>query len=272
MTWEDGQLVRSLEQVEIVLPIAGPTSRILAYAVDFIVVTIAQIAIWVGLFLGMPAAFHVVFGSPQRFFTDGRFTPEASEAFGIVLAAVFLLQFGLELGYFVFFERVMAGQSPGKRWLGLRVVQDGGFPITMRQSIVRNVLRFVDSLPGTYVVGLATVLLSSNGKRLGDLAAGTIVARLDRPAQPAPVPTVATDERGTFVFARTQIARIGAAEVTLALETLRRLDALDAERKTEALRRAADALATRLGHPAVGAHERAAFLHAVLDAAGVDRS
>lgn len=90
--------------------------------------------------------------------------------------ALFLTtSFFLGLAYHVFFETVGAGRSLGKRALGLRVVDGRGLPITVAQSLVRNALRALDSLPVFYGVGSLVSLLDSNGRRLGDFAAETLV-------------------------------------------------------------------------------------------------
>ena len=98
-------------------------------------------------------------------------------ALGIV--ALFLVVFA----YAIFFEMLMGGRTPGKKLLGLRVVRDGGLPITFVSSVVRNVLRFLDfgviPISPPFVLfglpGLLTIFFSSTGKRIGDYAAGTIV-------------------------------------------------------------------------------------------------
>jgi len=80
-------------------------------------------------------------------------------------------------GYSFFFEWLWDGQTPGKRWLGLRVLQIGGTPITAWDAMVRSVLRTVDFLPLFYGAGAMVVLLNDHNQRIGDLVAGTVVAR-----------------------------------------------------------------------------------------------
>ena len=110
-------------------------------------------------------------------------------------SAVFLiLAFALEWFYPVLFELMPGAATPGKRALGLRVVMDSGLPVTPAASLVRNLLRAADFLPVGYALGLLMLLLRPDFKRVGDLAAGTLVvhatrARLDGPlpeAEPAP--------------------------------------------------------------------------------------
>lgn len=100
-------------------------------------------------------------------------------------ALLFLAAFGVMWGYFVLFEGLWSGRTPGKRWAGIRVVMDTGHRITLPAAIVRNLLRLADLQPiATYGVGIAFLVLQRHHKRLGDLAAGTVVVR-DRPEETA---------------------------------------------------------------------------------------
>lgn len=105
-------------------------------------------------------------------------------AFGMI--AFFLL----EWGYPVAFELARGGATPGKRVMGLKVVMDSGLPVTPGASLVRNLLRAADFLPFLYMAGSTMLLARPDGKRLGDLAAGTLVvyaepARLHAAIPPA---------------------------------------------------------------------------------------
>jgi uncharacterized RDD family membrane protein YckC len=98
--------------------------------------------------------------------------------FGSGLALI--VWFSLEWFYPVLFELLPGGATPGKRALGLRVTMDSGLPITPAASLLRNLLRTADFLPFAYGLGLATVLMRGDFKRLGDIAAGTIVVHVQR--------------------------------------------------------------------------------------------
>lgn len=119
-----------------------------------------------------------------------------------------LLLFALMWAYWVVCEVWLDGQTLGKRALGLRVVNADGTPVTWLPSVVRNLLRVVDVLPGVYGVGLASTLIDPYGRRLGDIVAGTMVIHAsDLPAGqqvPAaaavPLPLVlAADEQAALV-------------------------------------------------------------------------
>jgi uncharacterized RDD family membrane protein YckC len=113
-------------------------------------------------------------------------------AFAIALLVVFVVIWG----YFAFFETIWQGQSPGKRWTGLRVIQEGGYPIGFSQAAIRNIVRIIDFLPLFYIIGAVVMLIDSRSRRLGDLVAGTIVVKEQQEVtlasigtpQPAPPP------------------------------------------------------------------------------------
>lgn len=113
----------------------------------------------------------------------------ADAAMPWIIGTFILVAFATYWGYFVFGEVVRGGRTPGKRYMGIRVVRDDGGPVRFTDSVVRNVLRMVDMLPGYYAVGIVAALLSRHGKRLGDMAAGTVVVR---DAGELAIPEVAT--------------------------------------------------------------------------------
>ena len=89
----------------------------------------------------------------------------------LVVLAIFLLIWG----YHIFFEFLWNGQTPGKRVAGIRVLTTRGEPVTFVHVLVRNLLRIVDFLPSSYMLGAVCILVTRRSQRLGDLAAGTIV-------------------------------------------------------------------------------------------------
>ncbi|HEY8539056.1 MAG TPA: RDD family protein [Steroidobacteraceae bacterium] len=102
-------------------------------------------------------------------------------------AFLFILVFLLEWLYPVAFELSRWGTTPGKHAMGLKVVMDNGLPITPAASVTRNLLRFADFLPFMYGFALASMLMRKDFKRLGDIAAATLVVH--RPV-PTPRPTL----------------------------------------------------------------------------------
>jgi uncharacterized RDD family membrane protein YckC len=102
----------------------------------------------------------------------------------IVLPLMILGAFLLFWGYFLLFEWLWNGQTPGKHLMHLRVVKDGGYPISFFDSVVRNLLRVVDCYlpPFFFAVGIVCIFVHPRHKRLGDLAARTVVV-VERPLQ-----------------------------------------------------------------------------------------
>ena len=101
---------------------------------------------------------------------------------GIGLGLSLILLFVLEWLYPVVFELSRWGATPGKRTLGLRVVMDNGLPVTPAASLTRNLLRAADWLPFLYGFAVVSMLLRRDFKRLGDIAAATLVVYQPRPA------------------------------------------------------------------------------------------
>ena len=109
------------------------------------------------------------------------FSAWAGDAVAALLRPLMTLAlFALLWGYFALFEGFNDGQTPGKRWMGIRVIRDTGHPVSFREAAARNLLRVVDFLPPPYLLGALFVAFHPRGKRVGDLVAGTVVVR-DRP-------------------------------------------------------------------------------------------
>lgn len=103
-----------------------------------------------------------------------------------VYAILIIILFLLISGYFTFFEWIWRGQTPGKRWLKLRVIREDGRPVTFWEATVRNLLRSFDMMPAPfYSIGLISVFISGRDQRIGDLIAGTVVVREREAEAPA---------------------------------------------------------------------------------------
>lgn len=180
--------VETPELVVLTYTIAGVGSRVAAALIDYAICLLAYAAILIGVSsLGMRG----LLGSQSR-----------GAAWGA--AILYLLLFGILWGYYVLFEGLGDGQTPGKRMLRLRAVRDGGYSVTFGASAVRNLVRLLDMQPVfTYGVAIASVLLTKRGKRLGDLAAGTIVVREGLAARPrVPVASARADDSPAPALAR----------------------------------------------------------------------
>ncbi len=258
------QVVRSAEQVELELPIAGPASRMLAYAIDFLALVVIQVALLALLLLVGVASEgfqRVVDEAGERAGDLVSGDPAQVSGAMIVFITFFVLfQLVAEWGYFIVSEMATGGRSLGKAAVGLRVVRDGGGALTLRASLARNLLRLADVLPSSYLVGLIAMVASREGKRLGDLVAGTVVLRLDDAPLAAPIVTPEDLDPAEFRLDRSQLEALRPIDQTLIRQTLRRVDELGPERGAEALDRACAALCTRLGREPVPAARQRAFL------------
>jgi uncharacterized RDD family membrane protein YckC len=154
------------ELVAIEMPLAGIGSRFIAILVDYL--------IW-------GAAFFVIIAMAAIIIPAVHFLGRVSAnwAIGIFVLIVFLLQWG----YFALFEAFGNGRTPGKRVARIRVIHQSGRGISFIESLARNLVRFVDYLPGFYAVGVVAIFVSRRHQRLGDMVAGTLVVR-DRLIEP----------------------------------------------------------------------------------------
>jgi uncharacterized RDD family membrane protein YckC len=144
------------EGIRFGLPLAGPVTRFLAWTVDALIIGAAAGAAARGL--------EVLKVLSADWYS----------------AAATLAWFVISVGYGMLFEWWWAGQTPGKRMFALRVADAQGLKLTFHQIAIRNLIRFVDSLPLLYLIGGASLLLTRDVQRLGDIAAGTVVIRLSR--------------------------------------------------------------------------------------------
>jgi uncharacterized RDD family membrane protein YckC len=156
------RLLETPEGVDLALRVAGPAPRAIAYLLDVLIRATLMLGV-------LPLSVFAGFGT------------------GLILLAAF----GLEWLYPVVFE-VRSGATPGKRIMGLTVVHDDGTPVGLPASMIRNLLRVIDFLPILYGAGLVSTLVDRDFRRLGDLAAGTLVVYADtmpvKPALPETVP------------------------------------------------------------------------------------
>jgi uncharacterized RDD family membrane protein YckC len=155
-------------------------------------------------------------------------------------------------GYFILFEILWSGQTPGKRLVGVRVIRENGYPVRPIDAVIRNLVRIVDWLPGIYGVGVLTMLLNKRSKRLGDFASGTIVVREgSRSPGAAPLLTTADEPRG-FTLSN--------PDATLVRDFLLRRGTMHPHARAELARRLAASLAQRYSLPLVNESDPEAFL------------
>ena len=168
---EETLVIETPERVPLAFALASIGNRFLAAAIDHSIQYFA-IAVVVWIFLSAAG-----FGGEEA----GVIDEIRREAPKWMIAIMIIILFLLFAGYFIFFEWLWDGQTPGKRLLKLRVIREDGRPITLWEAIARNLLRVFDATPGfllpIYSVGLIAIFLSSRDQRVGDIFAGTVVIR-----------------------------------------------------------------------------------------------
>jgi len=180
---ETAYAVDTPEGVSLELSPAGVVVRGLAFGIDFLIRVVIYVVV-------------VVLLSATGKFGEGLFL---------------LMLFLLEWFYPVIFEVYRQGQTPGKKVMAIKVLQDNGIPVGWTTSLIRNLLRAVDFLPMMYGFGVVSMLIAQNFRRLGDLAAGTLVVYVEPTGQkinlprvhprPPPVALSLVEQRAVLAFA-----------------------------------------------------------------------
>jgi len=236
----DKLIIDTPEQVHLEFVLAGIGSRFMAVFLD----TLIQVAVFVVIFI-----FTLIFATP----------PLAGHSPMWIFAILILVFFAITWGYYATFETVWKGQTPGKRWAGIRVIKSSGRPINAFEAIARNLVRIVDYLPGFYGVGIVTMMLNRRSQRLGDLVAGTLVVH-EGGDEEAAVFFNTSSQHGDYVYP--QAAKLTLQEADLIEAFLgRRLDIAPAIRQQSA-QRIAEMIAARL---AIAADARPADNEAFLE-------
>lgn len=154
------------ENVSFGYPIAGIGSRFVAALVDTSLIILLQLVVYTAAFLLL-----IIMGAVNAV-AD---MDVAESVVSWLLAGFTLIAFLFFWGYYIFFEILWNGQSPGKRLMQLRVVRVDGGAVGLTESIIRNLIRLVDFLPASYGLGVVVMFLNVQSRRLGDMAAGTLV-------------------------------------------------------------------------------------------------
>jgi uncharacterized RDD family membrane protein YckC len=192
---EETLIIETPERVPLAFALASIGNRFLAVAIDHFLQFLAIFLVfWF---------FQWIAGLGSMMNIETALTEMSKWTLALMLIVVFLLF----TGYFIFFEWFWNGQTPGKRLLKLRVIREDGRPVTLWESIARNLLRVVDAVPGVvipiYSVGLITVFLNGRDQRIGDIFAGTVVIRERTDEAPSFDETFATAV-GDSAFRRVQ--------------------------------------------------------------------
>ena len=142
--------------IEVEYKLAGVGARLAALIIDSLL-----------QFLAVLLCIGILFGVNRQLVNMGAVIRPST-----IIAALIVIGFIIYLGYFIACEMLMNGQTVGKRLFGLRVIRDNGQPIEFAQALIRGIIRI--TLDMMYV-GLFVIMFSKKHKRIGDMAAGTIV-------------------------------------------------------------------------------------------------
>lgn len=230
---DDSYDLRTPEQIDLLYDLAGLGSRFMAIAIDMLIQ---------GAVIGALAA---VFGFGAALFAlnlRDLFGRNSGAVLSVGIAVAVLLIFLLTWGYFLIFELIWNGQTPGKRVVGIRVLTTRGEPVTLVHALVRNLLRPVDMLPSSYMVGAICILVTRRCQRLGDIAAGTVVVRERHAELPRTLPPLDP----ALALPPHLASAFSSDDVRLARDFLLRAPYLRAARRAELGRQVAATLRARL--------------------------
>lgn len=232
---QDSFRVDTPESVDLALEPAGLGTRFLAIAVDAVIQWgAAFLLLMIVVPLTMVSKFSKLVQNPAAI--DG------------VLVTILLLAFGfLFFLYKLLLEAFWNGQTVGKRMVGIRVIKANGLPVDFLQVVVRNLLRVIDYLPLQYLVGTVAIVASKRGQRLGDMVAGTVVVREQRPTAPlAPVQLFHQPDYDLSLL-REHVLRLADEELEPARRFWMRRMQLETQSRWRVAGRIAESLAARMG-------------------------
>ena len=169
---EETLIIETPERVPLAFALASIGNRFLAVAIDHF---IQYFTIFVVAWLVVSLSGFNVYNADTK--ASELFQEMPKWTLAILIVVIFLIF----AGYFIVFEWLWNGQTPGKRLLKLRVIREDGRPVTFWEALARNLLRVFDAVPGfvipVYSIGLITIFMSARDQRIGDIFAGTVVVR-----------------------------------------------------------------------------------------------
>jgi uncharacterized RDD family membrane protein YckC len=221
--------IRTPEGIVFSQTLAGPVVRFAAWIIDL--AAIGALMSLAGLFIGLLGVLSM----------------------DIAMAVYTFLYFAVSIGYGLAFEWLWRGQTVGKKLLRLRVVDAEGLKLQFHQIAVRNLLRFVDTLPVFYALGGITCWLSSKFQRLGDIAANTIVIRMPQIAEPDIEQLVAGQFNSLRQYPHLEARlrqQVSPADAGLALQALLRREDFDPAARIELFAEIAAYFRSKVAFPA----------------------
>jgi uncharacterized RDD family membrane protein YckC len=239
------------ENVDLHLELAGLGNRVLACLID----TVISYAVVIGIIvLAMLSCMAIGAMIPS--------SQLANIAYGVVVLVTVLAIFVVLFGYFILFEGFWQGQTPGKRVAQIRVIDQSGEPVNWPSVVIRNLFRVVDQ--GVLLVGMIVMLIDKNERRIGDLAANTLVIRErlgDVSLAEIEVAPVAKEAGSTL-----DVGRIAPEEYELLVNFLKRRQAMNKTSRPEVAKQLETHFREKLGEPASDAGNPEFFLERVYSA------
>ena len=215
------------ESVELEFTLAGIGNRAYALLIDYLVWSI----ILIGFFIAW-----AIFSS-QLLEAIENFVGSSKQLRLWLVAIQLLITFFIYVGYFVIFETLWQGQTPGKRFVKIRVIRDDGRPVSLQQSTLRSLLRPVDDL---FFLGVFFIVFGKREKRLGDWVAGTLVIQEERPVVSSSFPVSKEAETlATQLLSEANLAAMLAEDFAVIREYLQRRAAMIPEARAELSRQLA---------------------------------
>lgn len=204
--------IRTPEGIIFSMLLAGPVTRFLAWGIDLACISVATTIVGTALLI-----FSIV-------------------SYDLAQALTAVSFFIISIGYAIAAEWYWRGQTIGKKLLKLRVMDVQGLRLHFSQIVIRNLLRFVDSLPVFYFIGGIACLMSSRSQRLGDIAANTIVVRNPKISEPDLKQILAGKYNSLrdhpYLSARLR-QKVTPQEASIALQAVLRRDELEPQARIE---------------------------------------
>jgi uncharacterized RDD family membrane protein YckC len=238
--------IRTPENLELTYALAGAGSRSAAYLVDcFILMVSSQL-----LFNLFVALFALPLGMEWA------------------IAISVFIGFTVVNSYFILFEWLLSGQTPGKRLVGIRVIKVGGYSLRFLDVLLRNLMRFVDFLPVFYGVGAASLLVTSRCQRLGDVVAGTLVVHQEPSGADGLLTPLPAAIAGEPELPAGQLSAVPGPMVDLAVEFVIHRDQLAPRYRQQIAVELSDLIAKIGGIPVDPTQSAESFLAAVIRQSG----
>lgn len=217
------------ESVELEFTLAGIGNRAYALLIDYLALSgilIGFLSIWLIFSTQLTELIETFAGSNQRIWLW-------------LYAILALFCFFTFVGYFVFFETIWQGQTPGKRYVKIRVIRDDGRPIGLQQATLRALLRPFDDFL-FFSIGVFLIIFNKKEKRLGDLVAGTLVIQEERPVVSATFPVSEPSQNlATELLSTADFSHFSPEDFAVIREYLQRRGKMTTEAKTELSRKLA---------------------------------